>query len=42
VSLKGINWPEATLDDLCPPKGNEKNAYFLVEDYYLEIEGLSP
>lgn len=40
VTLKGRNWAEATPDDLCAPRGAQKNAYFLVEDYYLEIEGL--
>ena len=41
VALKDISWAECSEDDLCSPSGDLQNAYFLVEDYYLEIEGLT-
>ena len=41
VTLKDFGWVEASEQDLCDPDEGSKNAYFLVEDQYLEIEGLT-
>jgi len=41
VTLKDHAWAEAGPDDLAGPDEWQKNAYFVVEDYYLEIEGLT-
>lgn len=41
VTLKDFPWAEGTERDLAGPDAGQKNAYFVVEDYYLEIEGLT-
>jgi len=41
VTLQDIAWAEGDERDLSPPAEGEKNAYFVVEDYYLEIDGLT-
>jgi len=40
VALQRVDWAEATPRDFCPPDEFSPNGMFLVEDYYLEIEGL--
>lgn len=40
VALQSANWTEYTPYDIFAPTEGQKNAYLLVEDYYLEIEGL--
>lgn len=42
VALKDVAWAEAGPRDLCPPDDGSENAYFVVEDYYLEIDQLCP
>jgi hypothetical protein len=41
VTLRDISWAEGDARDLVGPDEWQKNAYFVVEDYYLEIEGLT-
>ena len=41
VTLKDHSWAEGGPRDLAGPDEWQKNAYFVVEDYYLEIEGLT-
>jgi hypothetical protein len=42
IGLKNVAWAEYGTRDLCRPDVSSTNAHFLVEDYFLEVEGLEP
>ena len=41
ITLRSENWAEAGMQDFVPPSDDNPNGGFIVEDWYLEIEGLT-
>lgn len=42
VTLRDVSWAEGSPRDLCFDEGNEEGGTFVVEDWYLQIKGLTP